>query len=469
MQSNPMTLLPVTERSVELLRQSPAEFRVARGERGVPEETNGHSRVTERSERAVPERTDRRVREGGERAESQSFREVLDRVTETREEGRQARQDSNANTVAEIEKKIDNISKKIEQIRANPELSAKTDVEELAALVEKLKAYLKQVLDAPATTANVAVVAGAQSDFLKLIEGMLDQLDKLLEDPQANAAAIAQAVKVSGAKMSEGFDKFKAAVQASAQDNEQTVETGQTFRGDASVRTGDETRRAAPKVEIRDFRSELHVKKADTIHASGVVKKETNTENTLQAETRQANTVQTANADVTRRDAAVIQQVQTQTLQRASDPAAVYTQSSAPLARANIEALMQGIAGKAFVTLRDGSTEFKMRLFPPELGGMHMKFVLEDGVLVGKVVVSTQEAKMLFDQNQQNLQQSLAQAGITLGGLDVSFSGDESAQESQQQASAFARSVGMSDAEVDGLAPETAPYLLYTSSVNLIA
>ncbi len=91
------------------------------------------------------------------------------------------------------------------------------------------------------------------------------------------------------------------------------------------------------------------------------------------------------------------------------------------ISKVNLEALMQNITGRALVTLKDGKSELKMNLIPPELGRMSMKFSLEDGQLIGKIVVSTPEAKMIFDQNLGDLQRALQQAGVNLTNLNVSL------------------------------------------------
>ncbi|MCX7882387.1 MAG: flagellar hook-length control protein FliK [Brevinematales bacterium] len=91
------------------------------------------------------------------------------------------------------------------------------------------------------------------------------------------------------------------------------------------------------------------------------------------------------------------------------------------LPRVSVEYMLQQVAGKAFITLRDGQSEMRLQLTPPDLGRMEMKIVLEDGQMMGKIVVSTPEAKALFDQNLGELQRQLQQAGVQVGSLDVSL------------------------------------------------
>lgn len=91
------------------------------------------------------------------------------------------------------------------------------------------------------------------------------------------------------------------------------------------------------------------------------------------------------------------------------------------LPRVSVEQMLQQVAGKALITLRDGQSEMRLQLTPPDLGRMEMKIVLEDGQMMGKIVVSTPEAKALFDQNLGELQRQLQQAGVQVGNLDVSL------------------------------------------------
>jgi flagellar hook-length control protein FliK len=93
--------------------------------------------------------------------------------------------------------------------------------------------------------------------------------------------------------------------------------------------------------------------------------------------------------------------------------------------RAGLEALLQNISGRALITLRNGKSELRMTLFPPELGRMNMKFTLEEGRMTAQIVVNTPEAKMIFDQNLGDLQRALQQAGINIGNLNVNLSGHD--------------------------------------------
>lgn len=124
-----------------------------------------------------------------------------------------------------------------------------------------------------------------------------------------------------------------------------------------------------------------------------------------------------------------------------------YESFSSPVSRIQVEAMMQNIAGKAFITLQDGSSEMKMKLTPPELGQMKLSFRVEDGIMSGKIVVGTQEARFFFEQNLDNLRQSLAEVGIMLAGVDVQLDGGAFKEQEELQDSAQYKAVRLSPAE----------------------
>ncbi len=97
----------------------------------------------------------------------------------------------------------------------------------------------------------------------------------------------------------------------------------------------------------------------------------------------------------------------------------LYTSLSSSVSRVQVEALMQNMAGKMSILLQDGKNELRMKLTPPELGQMKLSFITQDNIMVGKIVVETLEAKMFFEQNLDNLRESLAQAGVKLGNIDI--------------------------------------------------
>lgn len=97
----------------------------------------------------------------------------------------------------------------------------------------------------------------------------------------------------------------------------------------------------------------------------------------------------------------------------------LYTSLSSSVSRVQVEALMQNMAGKMSMLLQDGKNELRMKLTPPELGQMKLTFITEDNIMRGNIVVETLEAKMFFEQNIDNLRETLAQAGVKLGNIDI--------------------------------------------------
>ncbi|MGL5722894.1 MAG: flagellar hook-length control protein FliK, partial [Brevinema sp.] len=92
---------------------------------------------------------------------------------------------------------------------------------------------------------------------------------------------------------------------------------------------------------------------------------------------------------------------------------------SSPVMMHQLENMMSQIGARSLVVLRDGGSEFKMKLTPPELGQMKISFRLEEGMMMGKIVVSTPEAKALFEENMNMLKESFKQAGINIAQVDV--------------------------------------------------
>lgn len=96
-----------------------------------------------------------------------------------------------------------------------------------------------------------------------------------------------------------------------------------------------------------------------------------------------------------------------------------YNVFSSSVSRVQVEALMQNLSAKAAIILNDGANELRLKLTPPELGQMKLSFLSEDGIMTGKVVVETSEAKMFFEQNLDNLRESLANEGIQLSNVSI--------------------------------------------------
>ncbi|MGL4562463.1 MAG: flagellar hook-length control protein FliK [Brevinema sp.] len=116
-----------------------------------------------------------------------------------------------------------------------------------------------------------------------------------------------------------------------------------------------------------------------------------------------------------------------------------YHALSSAISRVQVEALMQSVSGKAIMIMHDGGNELRLKLTPPELGQMKLSFVTEDGIMSGKVVVETSEAKMFFEQNIDNLRESLANEGIRLADVSVELGNhhDFDSEENQELSQSY--------------------------------
>lgn len=150
-----------------------------------------------------------------------------------------------------------------------------------------------------------------------------------------------------------------------------------------------------------------------------------------------------------------------------------YDNLSTHYSRVDLQKLFYDIAGRSLIVIKNGKSELRMNLFPPDLGKMNMKFVLEDGQLSGKIVVSTKEAFLLFDQNKESLANALSQAGVELGKIDISLGEFESENgqhnENMEERSFYFGNTTNSELEsVDRDYEWKLLHSLYESSINLI-
>jgi len=76
----------------------------------------------------------------------------------------------------------------------------------------------------------------------------------------------------------------------------------------------------------------------------------------------------------------------------------------------------QNILEQAKIVVHDHkNSSFTVKLHPKELGSVNMNLGLEKGVVTGKFIVETAEAKDLLQQNLLFIKQELAEAGISVG------------------------------------------------------
>jgi len=90
------------------------------------------------------------------------------------------------------------------------------------------------------------------------------------------------------------------------------------------------------------------------------------------------------------------------------------------LFRESLESIIQN----ARVVVKDSqNASFSVRLHPRELGSVNINLGLLDGVVHGRFLVETQEAKDMLQSNLEHIMDEMRQAGISVGEFQVNVSG----------------------------------------------
>jgi flagellar hook-length control protein FliK len=113
----------------------------------------------------------------------------------------------------------------------------------------------------------------------------------------------------------------------------------------------------------------------------------------------------------------------------------VKSQDPSSLAGAVVHQIDSAIVGRAHWVQQGGQTEFQIRLNPPDLGSVKVHMTLADQSIQARLVVHQAGTQQLIESQMESLKQSLAQAGITLSGLQVSTNSQGHSQAWQHQAS----------------------------------
>jgi flagellar hook-length control protein FliK len=100
------------------------------------------------------------------------------------------------------------------------------------------------------------------------------------------------------------------------------------------------------------------------------------------------------------------------------------------------EQLAREILARAELTQKDGRTDFRIRLEPPELGTVRIHLVAVDQTVSARVIASDEAARQAIEQQMHVLRQSLAEAGVTLKSFHVAGSGP-GWQQGQKQERAY--------------------------------
>jgi hypothetical protein len=96
--------------------------------------------------------------------------------------------------------------------------------------------------------------------------------------------------------------------------------------------------------------------------------------------------------------------------------------------------LGQTIVRQARVIMSEANRgEIRLVIRPPELGRVRIDLQMENGHIAGRILVDNGSVREVFEQNLASLQRAFAEAGLELGDLEVSTSG-ENARDAQERA-----------------------------------
>lgn len=86
--------------------------------------------------------------------------------------------------------------------------------------------------------------------------------------------------------------------------------------------------------------------------------------------------------------------------------------------------VVERIVRAVHVTLREGASEMRLRLNPPQLGSLRVDLRVADGVLTGRLQTESAAAQMAVSSQIEQLKSALAEQGITVGAWEVSLAPD---------------------------------------------
>lgn len=416
-------------------------------------------------------------------ADNDRFEAILKKIAgEDRKTDRDSEQ-----TLDKLSEKVRELEEKIEALAKDPEKSKDVPVDEIKSALEKIKTLLENMKK---TGSNMKLDFGNISvDLVQLLAEMVQKLtDSLNSQGGKEFLKLFKVLDDKISSLSKGHELGLKAGLASAQTGADTAKADNEAADSAAasqIKSDSEG-----KVKVVDKRTDQadtdpDAQKDNVLQAGSAGKN-----NILKSAIMDAQQQKPAKStqDILKTDIspkgietndktlnAPSENNQAQTIKADQNPGVFsrqYVSYSSTVSKANLEALMENITARALVTLRDGKSEIKMNLVPPELGKMNMKFTFEDGMLAGKIVVSTPEAKMLFDQNLGDLQRALQQAGINMGSLDVSLGQQDSGKAQDNADKGIQSQYNLDDkALVETSAAEDSEraHRLYDSSIYYVA
>lgn len=347
-------------------------------------------------------------------------------------------------THKQVEQKVDEIEKKIENLKNSDKPIDKENLEKVEILLKKIKSILAKIRNNQGEGSKKVLLQlnDNKINLLAMMGMMLDEIDNLLAMPN-KFEQLAKLTKKLDGKMAEVESLLDG---DTAKINPEETNLNKPLNGELK-REDITTKSQKPKVKVIDKRKNQFTVKG--------------TKNNSVQENQKPAVLENGKNDL------AVNMAKIKTQHSVKVASVKYTSFSNAVSRANIEALLQNVTGRAVIILKNGKSEFKMKLTPPELGKLDMRFTLEDGMLTGKIVVSSPEAKALFDEHLGELQRQMQAAGINLGSLDVSL-GDENAQEQSEQAhTGLSGFIG--DGSMDIFDDVSGVNYLFDSSVNYIA
>lgn len=98
------------------------------------------------------------------------------------------------------------------------------------------------------------------------------------------------------------------------------------------------------------------------------------------------------------------------------------------------EQVARALAEARLRAARDGQSEMRIRLEPPELGEISLKLTLRDGQIHGQILAGRPEVRAVLESQKAELWTRLEQQGLQVAGFDVGLAGDsEAGQQSRAE------------------------------------
>lgn len=131
------------------------------------------------------------------------------------------------------------------------------------------------------------------------------------------------------------------------------------------------------------------------------------------------------------------------------------------------EQITRAFVDHATVVARQGSTDFHLRLEPPNLGPVHVYVSATESTVNVRVVAAHEATQALLESQANDLRQSLAHVGVALGGFDVARNGGGSSRSRQQHQETPSLDRRSEQQQVQRSSPPAAVSVL--DSINILA